>query len=187
MQRIDRRTLFKSAATAATALLLEDGEPGAQAQVEAKPALKLRGVNLGSWLVLEKWMNPASYAGAKAEDEYSLCLELGKERATSALRKHRETWITAEDFKWIAARGLNAVRIPVGYWVLEDNPPFISGAATLDWAFMTAKENGIGVLLDLHGVPGSQNGWDHSGRAGALGWHTSKENIAHSLRVVEDL
>ncbi len=46
---------------------------------------------------------------------------------------------------------------------------------------------GIGVLLDLHGVPGSQNGWDHSGRQGTLGWHTSKENIDHSLRIVNDL
>ena len=58
---------------------------------------------------------------------------------------------------------------------------------TLDWAFQTAKKHGIGVLLDLHGVPGSQNGWDHSGRQGTLGWHTSKENIDHSLRIVADL
>ncbi len=47
--------------------------------------------------------------------------------------------------------------------------------------------HGIGVLLDLHGVPGSQNGWDHSGRQGTLGWHTSKPNIDHSLRILADL
>jgi glucan 1,3-beta-glucosidase len=58
---------------------------------------------------------------------------------------------------------------------------------TLDWAFRTAEAHGIGVLLDLHGVPGSQNGWDHSGRSGQLLWHTSKENIDHSLRIVGDL
>jgi glucan 1,3-beta-glucosidase len=187
---VDRRTLLKASA-AAVGVLIGGGEMAAQAQPDTQPATKpkekLRGVNLGSWLVLEKWMNPAPYAGAKAEDEYSLSLELGKERAAAVLKQHRETWITAEDFQWIAARGLNMVRIPVGYWVLEENPPFISGAETLDWAFRTAKANGIGVLLDLHGAPGSQNGWDHSGRAGSLGWHASKENIDHSLRVVEDL
>ena len=58
---------------------------------------------------------------------------------------------------------------------------------TLEWAFATAKKHGIGVVLDLHGVPGSQNGWDHSGRQGTLGWHTSKENIDHSLRIVAGL
>ena len=79
------------------------------------------------------------------------------------------------------------MRIPVNYGVAEENPPFITGMDTLDWAFRTAKKHGIGVLLDLHGVPGSQNGWDHSGRQGTLGWHTSKENIDHSLRIVGDL
>jgi glucan 1,3-beta-glucosidase len=49
------------------------------------------------------------------------------------------------------------------------------------------QTNYIGVLLDLHGVPGSQNGFDHSGRQGKLGWHTSKNNIDHSLRIIADL
>ena len=30
---------------------------------------KLRGTNLGNWLVLEKWMQPAMFAGTDAEDE----------------------------------------------------------------------------------------------------------------------
>jgi glucan 1,3-beta-glucosidase len=144
-------------------------------------------VNLGGWLVLEKWITPTLYAGVQAEDEYTLCQQLGKAKASARLAKHRETWITSDDFKWIAARGLNSVRIPVGYGVAEENPPFVSGMETLDWAIRTAKAHGIGVLLDLHGVPGSQNGWDHSGRQGQLLWHTSKENIDHSLRIIGDL
>ena len=153
----------------------------------AKSSEPWRGVNLGSWLVLEKWITPAAFAETSAEDEYTLCQTLGKDKATARLKRHRETWITEDDFRWIAARGLNAVRLPVGYWVLEENPPFISAVESLDWAFRTAKAHGIGVLLDLHGAPGSQNGWDHSGRAGTLGWHTSADNIAHTLRVVDDL
>jgi hypothetical protein len=29
----------------------------------------IRGVNLGNWLVLEKWMSPEPFAGTDAEDE----------------------------------------------------------------------------------------------------------------------
>ena len=32
--------------------------------------MKVKGVNLGNWLVLEKWMNPALFEGTTAEDEY---------------------------------------------------------------------------------------------------------------------
>src|ERR1700709_1688682 len=84
------------------------------------PALdfsKIRGVNLGAWLVLESWMVPNLYRGTKAPDEYSLCLDLG-DQAKGRLNQHRETFITAADFHWIRERGLNAVRLPVGYWAL---------------------------------------------------------------------
>lgn len=188
----DRRAFLKGVAEGIATLAAGESAFAVPAPEQSKSedthkSPKMRGVNLGGWLVTEKWMKPSLYAGLKAQDEHSFCLELGKEKATSRLKKHRETWITASDFKWIAAHGLNSVRIPVGYWIAEENTPFISGWDTLDWAFRTAKQNGIGVLLDLHGVPGSQNGWDHSGRAGELNWHKSPENIAHSLRVIEEL
>ncbi len=32
--------------------------------------MKVKGVNLENWLVLEKWMNPALFEGTTAEDEY---------------------------------------------------------------------------------------------------------------------
>ena len=37
---------------------------------------KIRGVNLGNWLVLEKWMHPALFEGTSAEDEDELCRQL---------------------------------------------------------------------------------------------------------------
>lgn len=186
---MNRRSFILGAAAAAgiTGLdaRLSDAAPTGAAPASA--STKWRGVNLGGWLALEKWISPDVYAGVTAEDEYTLTTALGKSAAADRLQRHRDTWITADDFKWIADRGLNAVRLPVGYGVLEDNPPFVTGAETLDRAFAQAKANGLGVLLDLHGVPGSQNGWDHSGRSGTLGWHTSKENIAHSVRIIEGL
>ena len=32
----------------------------------------IKGVNLGNWLVLEKWMSPGLFAGTEAEDETQL-------------------------------------------------------------------------------------------------------------------
>ncbi len=186
-QQLDRREFLKASMLVGTAALVNATDMTARGATTFNSPGKMRGVNLGGWLVLEKWIKPSLYAGVEAEDEFTLCEKLGKSKATDWLKQHRETWITADDFRWLAAHGLNSVRLPVGYGILEENPPFITGRETLEWAFRAARDNGLGVLLDLHGVPGSQNGWDHSGRKGALGWHTSKENIEHSLRIVEGL
>lgn len=45
--------------------------PGKMAGTADPTSAKLRGVNLGSWLVLEKWMVPDIYRGVNAADEYS--------------------------------------------------------------------------------------------------------------------
>ena len=136
--------------------------PSEKTDGQNEPAFsKLRGVNLGAWLVLEKWMVPDIYRGTDAPDEYSLCLALG-DQAKSRLDRHRETFITAEDFRWIRDCGLNAVRLPVGYWALEAPKPFVESAGFMDFALDQCQKNGLRLLLDLHGAPGSQNGWDHS-------------------------
>ena len=36
----------------------------------------IKGVNLGNWLVLEKWMSPSLFAGTEAEDETQLSGDL---------------------------------------------------------------------------------------------------------------
>jgi glucan 1,3-beta-glucosidase len=182
-----RRDFLSEVVIAGAAIGMRASHSRASDQANGKAAQKWRGVNLGGWLALEKWITPSVYAAAKAEDEYTLCEELGKAKARERLKRHRDTWVTDDDFRWLHARGINAVRLPVNYGIAEENPPFLTAMDTLDWAFATAKKHGIGVLLDLHGVPGSQNGWDHSGRQGTLGWHTSKENIDHSLRIVAGL
>lgn len=147
------------------------------------PKRAVRGVNLGNWLVLEKWMGDAPFAGTNAGDEWALSgLPDGRER----LEKHRSTWITEADFAWIKARGLDAVRLPVGYWVLEDTPPYIGAKKHLDNAFLWAKNQGVQVLLDLHGAPGSQNGEDHSGHAGPIEW-TEPQNQVSTLVILERL
>ena len=36
----------------------------------------------------------------------------------SAIKAHRDTWVTEADFSFVASIGMNCVRLPVGYWVL---------------------------------------------------------------------
>jgi glucan 1,3-beta-glucosidase len=187
MRSINRRHFLANAALAGVVLRETAGPPAAKADGVAVAQTKWRGVNLGGWLVLEKWITPSLYAGTEAEDEYTLCESLGKAKAAERLEKHRATWITAEDFRWLAERGINALRLPVSYGVARESPPFLPAFDRVDWAFRTAGQHGIGILLDLHGAPGSQNGWDHSGRQGQLGWHTSRQNIDETLRILADL
>jgi glucan 1,3-beta-glucosidase len=124
------------------------------------------------------------YEGLAASDEYSLCAELGG-AAKDRLDRHRETFITAEDFRWIKNCGLNAVRLPVGYWALEGSKPFVECSRFIDFALDQCQGNGLKLLLDLHGAPGSQNGWDHSGRGGAINWPKDPQNIRETLRILE--
>lgn len=149
-------------------------------------SMAIKGVNLGGWLVLEKWITPSVFAGTDATDEYTLSTALG-DRAASVLEHHRATFITEQDFAWLAAHGIAAVRIPVGYWLFGDEPPFIGGISHLDDAFRWAAAHNIQVLLDIHGAPGSQNGWDHSGKSGNLGWHTKRAHIERTLAFVQKL
>jgi glucan 1,3-beta-glucosidase len=197
MEDMQRREFLKSAmggtiALAATAARGLDVAPDLRAATApaqptsggAPPSSRLRGVNLGGWLVLEKWMVPDIYRGSQAPDEYGLCQDLGEE-AKTRLDHHRETFITAEDFRWIKDCGLNAVRLPVGYWALEAPKPFVENSRFVDFAFDQCAKNGLALLLDLHGAPGSQNGWDHSGRSGPINWPKDPQNIQETLRILE--
>jgi glucan 1,3-beta-glucosidase len=155
-----------------------------QPSQHATPAL--RGVNLGGWLVLEKWMTPSLFRGLKATDEYGLCSSPNAV-IKSMLKTHRDTFITAADFRWLKSNGIKTVRLPVGYWIFGDEDPYYGAIEYVDKAFGWARAYDIRILLDLHGAPGSQNGTAHSGREGACTWQAKPENIIKTLSVVQKL
>lgn len=70
--------------------------------------MKVKGVNLGNWLVLEKWMSPALFAGTTAEDEYYLPRQLSKEVYEARIKIHRSEYITERDFVTIKSMGMEA-------------------------------------------------------------------------------
>lgn len=80
------------------------------------------------------------------------------------------------------------MRIPIGYWAYEviSGEPYIQGqheylVKAVDWA----GKYGLKVIIDLHGVPGSQNGydWDPSrlDLTDVLIYNSSFDNSGHRL------
>lgn len=75
--------------------------------------------------------------------DYQLANGYGPEQAKSVLTEHRKKFVSGSDFLFIAQNGINAVRIPVGWWIAYDpDPPapFIGGSLNaLDRAFYWAQ------------------------------------------------
>lgn len=147
----------------------------------------IKGVNLGNWLVLEKWMSPAVFEGTTAEDEYYLPIQLSKEVYEARIKIHRAEYISERDFVTIAAKGMNMVRIPVPYFIFGDRQPFIGCISELDKAFNWAEKYGLQILIDLHTAPEGQNGFDNGGICGVCKWSKNAEEVEFVLTVLERL
>lgn len=154
----------------------------------------VRGVNLGGWLVLEPWITPSLFdntGNPAIVDEWTFGQYQDPTVARAALTNHWNTWITENDFQMIAAAGLNHVRIPIGYWAYAVGPgePYIQGQRNyLGKAIGWAKKYGIKVIIDLHGAPGSQNGFDNSGHKVSFPqWQSNQTNIDRTNAVIRTI
>ena len=149
--------------------------------------MKIKGTNLGNWLVLEKWMEPDMFAGTKAEDETWLNRELSDEELRERMTRHRDSYIQEKDFRKIASLGMNMVRLPVPYFVFGDREPYLGCIQYVDKAFAWAEKYGLKILLDLHTTPGCQNGYDNGGIVGVCKWHYDPREVKYALHILERL
>ncbi|WVR07557.1 hypothetical protein IAU60_004599 [Kwoniella sp. DSM 27419] len=158
-----------------------------------------QSVNLGSWFVQEQWMNPSLFtcASGNKQAEFDVANGWGSvDNARQVLEKHWDEWITESDFQYLASIGINTVRLPIGYWSL--GPIYCQGTAfesvsaayVNSWprvvrAINWAEKYGLGVLVDLHGAPGSQNGQGHSGVSdGQQNLFNNPSNIQLTINVL---
>jgi len=115
-------------------------------------------------------------------DEYTLAENMPHNLYRVRMAEHWNTFYTKEDLEKFANSGISHIRIPVGYWFwqVEEEEPFpapildssdeASGLFYLKRFLMWMSELGLMANIDLHGAPGSQNGFDNSGRAGQPHW-----------------
>ena len=141
-----------------------------------------KGVNIGSWMVLEPWITPSlfyQFIGKTVEntamDMYSFCRVLGPQEANRQLLQHWNSWFTEEDVLQLKKYSVTTVRIPVGDWIFEPYGVYDiyeNGVRCTDGSIdilnkmlQILEKHNIFVLLDLHATIGSQNGYDNSGHS----------------------
>ena len=129
--------------------------------LDGKP-LRLRGVNLGGWLLWEGWDFSKGFDLTENTIDHNLADLVGQPAVDQFHEQMYANFITEADIKAIAAAGFNSVRLPINYRILEDDDnPYVykdSGWKLIDQALAWCEKYGVYVILDLHAVPGGQSG-----------------------------
>lgn len=172
--------------------------------------LVLRGINAGQILLQEGWMSPFALEPLKNEDgsyvkdadnniQYPEFTEeefregiksnpnLNTYDMEELMKIYWDAFFTEEDFRIIKEDlKMNTIRLPFYYLnvmnedltLKEEEEAF----AYLDWFIGEAAKNELYVVLDLHGAPGSQNGFEHSGRKDRVaGFWTNPEYVSATV------
>ncbi|KAJ7780285.1 glycoside hydrolase family 5 protein [Mycena maculata] len=144
--------------------------PAALAGLPGLPS-KIYGVNLGSWLVLESWMLPQEWLdmGGQMCDVCSECIatefafaQAYPKTVDQIFAGHWLSWFNQTDVDALVDVGINTVRIPLGYWIVE---PLVDrqtefyprgGLAQLRRGLQLLQNAGIVAILDHHALPGVQ-------------------------------
>jgi len=112
--------------TEGTRWLGADGQP-----------VTLKGVNLGNWLMQEFWMMGQCSAGIDDQCKLEAALDrrFGYAERQRLYTLYRDNWISTRDWDMLPRFGLNLVRLPFIYGVVEDekNPRHLRDDA---WRFL---------------------------------------------------
>jgi endoglucanase len=127
-------------------------------------AVKLRGVNIGGWLLMENFIT--GYAANETFMRQTVREAIGEDRADRFFERLLTNFFNADDAEFLGREGFNSVRINVNYRHLEsDARPFEilqDGFRHIDRAIELCAANGIYSMIDLHAHPGHQNQDWHS-------------------------
>jgi endoglucanase len=74
-----------------------------------------------------------------------------------AKRPYAAPWFSEKDVAWIAAQGFDHIRIPIDgrLWLRPDGSLNEPAIAPFDAALRWAQAHGLGVILDMHFLPGA--------------------------------
>ncbi|CAG98630.1 17-beta-hydroxysteroid dehydrogenase-like protein [Kluyveromyces lactis] len=139
------------------------------------------GVNFGSMFVLEQYIFHSLFSAGGGNEFDAITNQVKASNSNDTAKKlsdHYDSYLNRVDWNWLRSVGCTAIRLPVGYWHVKNGELLKNGekfyslkdvySKSKPWdrvkkVISLANENKIGVLLDLHGLPGGANGDAHSG------------------------
>ena len=123
--------------------------------------LRLRGVNLGGWLLWEGGNFGKAILLPESVMLYRLAQIVGNQAAQNFRNQIHANYVTETDFQRIAELGFNSVRLPINANLLEDDArPYVykqSGWNLIERALNWGEKYNVYILIDLHAVPGGQS------------------------------
>jgi endoglucanase len=148
---------------------------------EAGQPVRLRGLNLGGWLVKEGYILhfPGKDLDAPSEIDAAIVDLAGEEEGRKLLEEWREQWIAEADLAEIRALGFNSVRLPLHHallWDRERGTPRPEGFAFLDRVVDWCERHRLWLFLDLHCAAGGQNAGNISDSDGVARLYTDAAN-----------
>ena len=161
---------------------------------EAGETVMLRGTNFGGWGIMEDWFCPYTSPAGEETMFQTLVERFGLEKTHALMQLYRSNWITEKDYQNVAALGMNTVRLPLWYrnfqsddngaWYRDENGNI--DFSELDAQVALCRKYGLYLILDLHGLPGYQNDYDHCGQSKSMQLFDDSEQAARWRAVVKD-
>ena len=154
----------------------------------------LRGTNFGGWGIMEDWFCPYTSPAGEEVMIQTLTERFGLEKTHALMQLYRSNWITEQDYRNVAELGMNAIRLPIWYrnFQSDDNGTWYRTASgEIDWyeldeVVALCKQYGLYLIIDLHGLPGYQNDYDHCGQSKSMSLFDDTEQGARCRAVAKD-
>lgn len=125
--------------------------------------LFIRGTNLGNWLNPEGYMFGFTKTNSAWMIDLMLREMVGPDASAAFWSGFKDSYVTAEDVRFIASQGANTIRLPFNYKLFTDEDYMgltaaQDGFARVDSVVKWCRDNGLYLILDMHDCPGGQTG-----------------------------
>jgi endoglucanase len=135
--------------------------------VDGSKSVRLRGLNLGGWMLIEDYMIGLPWTEWKIRERFKKVVGDGAYNAF--FDAYAQSYIDEADIAFIANQGFNVVRIPFNYRHFEDDLApgqwIESGFRQLARVVDLCRKYHVWVILDLHAAPGAQARDQNAGSA----------------------
>ena len=185
---------FYTARAAAAATLSMLHTEGQEIRNTNGETVVLRGTNFGGWGIMEDWFCPFTDPAGEENCYQTLVSRFGTSATHALFQWYRSNWITEVDYQNVAALGMNCIRLPIWYrnFQSDDNGTWYRDAdgnidfSELDEVIAMCRKYGLYLIIDLHGLPGYQNDYDHCGKSKSMSLFDDTAEAARYREVVLD-